>query len=117
MDLILTDKWTLEDKMMTALNHAIDHALEMTKYNLYGSAYKIELEDTWHVYFSTPTEDESGRPKTPVPSEAQAMHVEIIFRDGGLVASVLKRENMKDREVSALMDSLLEMIDMPALED
>jgi hypothetical protein len=107
----------VEDKMMTILNNAIDYALEMTNYNLQGSAYKIELEDTWHVYFSTPTEDEEGRPKTPVASEMQIMDVEILFRDGGLVASVLKRENMTDREVAALMDYLLEEIEMPALED
>lgn len=103
--------------MMTTLNNAIDYALEMTKYNLHGSAYKIELEDAWHVYFSTPTEDEEGRPMTPPASEMQIMDVEILFRDGGLVASVLKRENMKDREVKALMDYLLETIDIPDLED
>lgn len=108
--------------MMTTLNNAIDYALEMTNYNLNGSAYKIELEDTWHVYFSTPTEDEEGRPMTPPTSEMQVMNIEILFRDGGLVASVLKRENMKNREVKALMEYLLEKIDipdddMPALED
>lgn len=103
--------------MMTTLNNAIDYALEMTNYNLNGSAYKIEFEDTWHVYFSTPTEDEEGRPMTPPTSEMQIMDVEIIFRDGGLVASVLKRENMKDREMKALMDYLLEKIDIPGYYD
>jgi hypothetical protein len=47
----------------------------------------------------------------------QVMHVEILFRDGGLVASVLKRENMKNREVKALMEYLLEKIDIPEMED
>ena len=103
--------------MMTTLNNAIDYALEMTNYNLNGSAYKIELEDVWHVYFSTPTEDEEGRPMTPSTSEMQIMDVEILFRDGGLVASVLKRENMKDCEVAALMDYLLEEIDIPDYSD
>jgi hypothetical protein len=107
----------VEDKMMTTLNNAIDYALEMTNYNLNGSAYKIELEDVWHVYFSTPTEDEEGRPMTPPTSEMQIMDVEILFRDGGLVASVLKRENMKDYEVAALMDYLLEEIDIPDYSD
>jgi hypothetical protein len=103
--------------MMTTLNHAIDYALEMTNYNLTGSAYKIDLEDTWHVCFTTPSEDEEGRPMTPSLSDKQVMHVEILFRDGGLVASVLKRENMKNREVKALMEYLLEKIDIPEMED
>jgi hypothetical protein len=103
--------------MMTILNDAIDYALEMTNYNLTGSAYKIELEDVWHVYFNTLSEDEEGRPLTPPASGMQVMHVEILFRDGGLVASVLKRENMKNREVKALMEYLLERIDIPDLED
>jgi hypothetical protein len=54
---------------------------------------------------------------TPPTSEMQIMDVEIIFRDGGLVASVLKRENMKDREMKALMDYLLEKIDIPGYYD
>jgi hypothetical protein len=98
--------------MMTTLNHAISYALEMTNYNLDGSAYKIDLEDVWHVYFSTPSEDEEGRPLTPSPSDMQSMCVEILFRDGGLVASVLKQENMKNREVKALMGYLLEKVDL-----
>ena len=103
--------------MMTTLNNAIDYALEMTNYNLNGSVYKIVLEDVWHVYFSTPSEDEEGRPLTPSLSDMQVMHVEILFRDGGLVASVLKRENMKNREVKALMEYLLEKIDIPDDDD
>ena len=103
--------------MMTTLNNAIDYALEMTNYNLNGSAYKIDLEDVWHVYFSTPTEDEEGRPMTPPTSEMQIMNIEILFRDGGLVASVLKREKMKDSEVKALMEFLLEKIDSPGYDD
>jgi hypothetical protein len=103
------------DTMESNLNHAIDHALEMTNYNLEGNAWKVELEDTWYVIFNTPAEEAT-------PDTMQVLHIEIMLMDGGVVASVLKQENMSDRRVSRLMDCLMDAIniseedDMPALE-
>ena len=98
------------DTMEANLNHAIDHALEMTNYNLEGSAWKVDLEDTWYVVFNTP-------PEEATPDTMQVLHIEIMLMDGGVVASVLKQENMSDRRVSRLMDRLMDAIDISEEED
>jgi hypothetical protein len=91
--------------MAANLNHAIDHALRMTNYNLKGNASKVELEeDTWYVIFNTLGET--------TPDTMQVLHLEIMLMDGAASSSVLKQENMSDRRVSRLMDCLMDAIDV-----
>ena len=42
----------------------------------------------------------------------QVMHVEVLFHDGGVVASLLKNENISDRRASRMMDLLMDAINI-----
>jgi hypothetical protein len=101
----------LTTKMAATLNHAINQVLTMTNYNLEGSAWQIDGDpDAWYVIFNTP-------PEEATPATMQVMHVEVLFHDGGVVASLLKNENISDRRASRMMDLLMDAINISDDDD
>jgi hypothetical protein len=101
----------LTTKMAATLNHAINQVLTMTNYNLEGSAWQIDGDpDAWYVIFNTP-------PEEATPATMLVMHVEILFHDGGVVASLLTNENISDRRASRMMDLLMDAINISDDDD
>lgn len=105
--------------MMTNLDNALNHALKMSEYYLEGWVSQEPNEPIWYIDFVTPRDSSDNEdPKTP--EVRQALLVEVIWRNGGIIASVLNKVNMSNREVATLMELLLEKIevlDMPPLYD
>ena len=94
--------------MMNSLNNALEHTLAMTHHMMRGKVFEIEpeieeSEPAWSVVFYT---DDDSRP-------IQELEVEIMIRDGGVVASILNEFNMSRNMVNVFMNLLIGAIVVP----
>ena len=95
--------------MQYTIYNAMTKMISETGYNLEGSmAWKVN-EPLWSLSMWTRTKPRD-EPSTPVP--IQEIDVEIILRDGGIVASVMRTANMKQKEITNIMDKLVENIQL-----
>jgi hypothetical protein len=92
--------------MADNLNHAIDHALSETNYNLDGFVFPVDGDsDTWYIVFMTPPDDATL-------ATMQVLYIQV-FLGGDMVSmSLLKKENMCDIMSNRLMNHLIDVINV-----
>jgi len=102
---------------MNNLYNAMEATIRITEYHLEGVVTADpDDEPIWYVYFRTPSHEDENENEPETPDVSQELEIEIIVRDGGIVASVMTQHNIKNRELTTIMNTLLEHIKLPEEE-